>query len=93
MLPEVPTFEEAGYPGFEATAWNAVLAPAGTSYDIITRLNLAIVQIARSREFSARLEGLGADIIADTPDRFAVYLRAEMAKWARVVERTCARID
>jgi tripartite-type tricarboxylate transporter receptor subunit TctC len=93
VLPEVPTFEEAGYPGFEATAWNAVLAPAGTSYDIITRLNLAIVQIARSRGFSARLEGLGADIIADTPDRFAVYLRAEMAKWARVVERTGARID
>ena len=92
-LRQVPTFEEAGYPGFEATAWNAVLAPAGTSYDIITRLNLAIVAIAQSREFRARLEGLGADIIADTPDEFTVYLRAEVAKWARVVERTGVRID
>jgi tripartite-type tricarboxylate transporter receptor subunit TctC len=92
-LRQVPTFEEAGYPGFEATAWNAVLAPAGTSYDIITRLNLAIVAIARSREFRARLEGLGADIIADTPDEFTAYLRAEIAKWARVVERTGVRLD
>jgi len=92
-LRQVPTFEEAGYPGFEATAWNAVLAPAGTSYDIITRLNLAIVAIAQSREFRARLEGLGADIIADTPDEFTAYLRAEVAKWARVVERTGVRID
>jgi tripartite-type tricarboxylate transporter receptor subunit TctC len=92
-LRQVPTFEEAGYPGFEATAWNAVLAPAGTSYDIITRLNLAIVAIARSREFRARLEGLGAEIIGDTPDEFTAYLRAEIAKWARVVERTGVRID
>jgi tripartite-type tricarboxylate transporter receptor subunit TctC len=93
VLPQVPTFEEAGYPGFEATAWNAVLAPTGTSYDVITRLNLAIGTIARSQEFKARLEGLGADIIADTPDQFAAYLRAEIAKWARVVEKTGAKLD
>jgi tripartite-type tricarboxylate transporter receptor subunit TctC len=93
VLPRVPTFEEAGYPGFEATAWNAVLAPAGTSYDVITRLNLAIVAIARSPEFKTRLEGLGADIIADTPDQFSAYLRTEIAKWARVVERTGVKLD
>jgi tripartite-type tricarboxylate transporter receptor subunit TctC len=93
VLPRVPTFEEAGYPGFEATAWNAVLAPTGTSYDVITRLNLAIVAIARSPEFKTRLEGLGADIIADTPDQFSAYLRTEIAKWARVVERTGVKLD
>ncbi|MGQ0750058.1 MAG: Bug family tripartite tricarboxylate transporter substrate binding protein [Betaproteobacteria bacterium] len=92
-LPDVPTFSEAGYPGFEAAAWNAVLAPAGTPYDVVTRLHLAIVQIARSRPFSTRLQNLGADIVADTPDQFTAYLRSEVEKWAKVVERTGARID
>lgn len=92
-LPDVPTFEEAGYPKFEAAAWNAVLAPAGTPYDVVTRLHLAITQIARSRPFATRLENLGADIVADTPDEFTAYLRAEIDKWAQVVERTGARID
>jgi tripartite-type tricarboxylate transporter receptor subunit TctC len=92
-LPDVPTFSEAGYPGFEAVAWNAVLAPAGTPYDVVTRLHLAIVQIARSRTFSTRLRNLGADIVADTPDEFTAYLRSEVEKWAKVVELTGARID
>lgn len=93
ILPDVPTFEESGYPGFEAAAWNAVLAPAGTPYDVVTRLNLAIVEIARSGTFTARLQNLGAEVVADTPDEFAAYLRAEIRKWTRVVERTGARID
>lgn len=93
VLPEVPTFQESGYPGFEAAAWNAVLAPAGTPYDVVTRLNLAIAEIARAKTFVARLENLGAEIVADTPDEFAAYLRAEIQKWAKVVERTGARID
>jgi tripartite-type tricarboxylate transporter receptor subunit TctC len=92
-LPQVPTFDESGYPGFEAAAWNGVVAPAGTPYDIVTRLHLAITQIARSKVFSSRLENLGAEIIADTPDEFTAYLRAEIQKWAKVVERTGARID
>ena len=92
-LAEVPTFDEAGYPGFEAAAWNAVLAPAGTSYDVVTRLHLAIAQAARAKPFAERLENLGAEVIADTPDEFADYLRSEIRKWAQVVERTGARID
>lgn len=92
-LPEVPTFEEAGSSRFEVTAWNAVLAPAGTPYDVTTRLNLAIVAIARTREFRERLAALGADVIADTPDQFAAYLRAEIAKWAQVVKQSGVRLD
>lgn len=92
-LPDVPTFHEAGYPGFEAVAWNAVLAPAGTPYDTITRLNLAFVQIARSPEVKARLATQGAEVIGDTPDEFAAYLRVEVAKWAQVVKTSGAKID
>jgi len=92
-LPEIPTFDEAGYPGYEAAAWNAVLAPAGTPYDVRTRLNLAIVQIARTPLFRVRLARLGAEVIADTPDEFIAYLRVEIAKWAGVVKAAGVRIE
>lgn len=92
-LPDVPTFDEVGYPGYEASAWNAVLAPAGTPYDVLIRLNLAIVQIARTPQFRSRLSRLGAEVIADTPEEFIAYLRVEIAKWAKVVKASGVRIE
>lgn len=92
-LPQVPTLDESGFPGFEVAAWNAVLAPKGTPYDVLTRLNLAIVHIARSRTFRTRLAGLGGEVIADTPDAFVAYLREEIAKWDRVVKMSGVRIE
>ena len=92
-LPEVPTMEQAGFPGYEAAAWTAVLAPAGTSYDVVTRLNLAIVKLAQSREIKDRFASLGAEVIGDTPDQFTAYLRGEIAKWAKVVKATGAKVD
>jgi tripartite-type tricarboxylate transporter receptor subunit TctC len=92
-LPDVPTLDESGFPGFEAAAWNAVLAPKGTPYDVVTRLNLAIVGIARTQPFRRRLATLGGEVIADTPDEFTVYLRAEIAKWDRVVRMAGVRIQ
>jgi tripartite-type tricarboxylate transporter receptor subunit TctC len=92
-LPEVPTFDESGFPGFEAAAWNAVLVPKGTPYDVVTRLNLAIVGIARTQPFRKRLATLGGEVIADTPDEFTAYLRAEIAKWDRVVRMAGVRIE
>ena len=89
----MPTFDESGFPGFEAAAWNAVLAPKGTPYDVITRLNLAIVGIARKQPFRRWLAALGGEVIADTPDEFAAYLRTEIAKWERVVKMTGVRIQ
>lgn len=93
VLPEVPTFDESGFPGFEAAAWNAVLVPKGTPYDVVTRLNLAIVGIARTQPFRRRLATLGGEVIADTPAEFTVYLRAEIAKWDRVVRMAGVRIQ
>jgi len=92
-LPDVATFSESGFPGFEAAAGNAVLAPKGTPYDVITRLNLAIVGIARTQPFRRRLTTLGGEVIADTPDELAAYLRAEIAKWDRVVRMAGVRIQ
>ena len=93
VLPNVLTFEESGFPGFEASAWNAVLAPAGTSGDIVGRLNAAIARIVRTPEVMAKLAGQGAEPIGDAPEQFGAYLRAEVAKWAKVVKVSGARID
>ncbi|HYC48610.1 MAG TPA: tripartite tricarboxylate transporter substrate binding protein [Burkholderiales bacterium] len=92
-LPQVPTFQESGFPGFEASAWNAVLAPAGTPDEIIRRLNGAIVKIVHSPEIRERLEAQGAVAIGDSPEEFGRYLKAEVAKWSKVVKASGAKLD
>jgi tripartite-type tricarboxylate transporter receptor subunit TctC len=92
-MPEVPTLVEAGFPGFEATAWNAVLAPAGTPADIVRSLNAAIVKTLRMRAVSERLLAQGAETIGDSPEEFTKYLHAEVAKWAKVVKASGAKLE
>lgn len=92
-LPEVPTFHESGYPGFEATAWNGIVAPAGTPYDRVTRLNVAVVEALGRSPVRQRLAIQGAEPIGDTPDQFRVYLRAEIDKWARLSGQPGVRME
>jgi tripartite-type tricarboxylate transporter receptor subunit TctC len=92
-LPQVPTFHESGFPGFEAVGWNALLAPAGTPYDVIVRLNLAVGDIVKAREFRERLTRLGMEVISDTPEEFTAYLRSEIDKWAQLVKRSGVVMD
>jgi tripartite-type tricarboxylate transporter receptor subunit TctC len=92
-LPDVPTFEEAGFPGFEAAAWNGIVAPAGTPYDTVIRLNLAIASVVRMPDVKERLAALGAEPIGDTTEEFRSYIRNEMRKWDRVVRATGVRLD
>jgi tripartite-type tricarboxylate transporter receptor subunit TctC len=92
-MPEVPTFQEAGFPGFEASAWNAVLAPAGTPDEIIRRLNSASVKIVHSPDTREKLASQGAEPIGDSPEHFGKYLHAEIAKWAKVVKASGAKLE
>ena len=85
-LPEVPSIAEAGLPGYEATQWFGVLAPAGTPRSIIDRLHKEITTGLRSADAKQHLAGEGALIVASTPEQFAAYLRSETDKWARVVK-------
>jgi tripartite-type tricarboxylate transporter receptor subunit TctC len=92
-MPQVPTFQEAGFPGFEASAWNAVLAPAGTPDEIIRRLNSAIAKIVHTADIKDKLASQGAEPIGDSPEQFGKYLHAEVAKWAKVVKLSGAKLD
>ena len=86
-LPEVPTLAESGVPGYEASAWNAIAAPAKTPKAIIERLNREIYATVSAPEVKQRLQDLGVDPRASTPEALRDHLVAEMAKWKAVVER------
>jgi len=92
-LPEVPTVTEAGLPGFEVTTWYGILAPAGTPRPIIARLNAELVKAMHSPEMKERLAGIGTDAVTTTPEEFAAYIQAEIAKWGDVIRKANLRAD
>ena len=93
IAPDVPTLAESGLPGFEVGSWQGVFAPAGTPAPIVKRLNTEIVKILHMPEVSERLAGLGAEIVADSPEEFAALVKAEVVKWSDVVRKSGAKVD
>jgi tripartite-type tricarboxylate transporter receptor subunit TctC len=85
-LPEVPTIAEGGLPGYEFTSWYGVLAPRGVPGDRVVALNGHFRNALRSADMEERFARAGAEIIASTPEQFGKHLRAELAKWAKVVK-------
>ena len=92
-LPDVPTMIEAGVPGFEATSWYCVVAPAGTPKLIIDKLNTEIVKALNTPEMRQRLADDGAEVESSTPAELARFVHSEIAKWAKAVKDSGARID
>ena len=93
LLPDVPTFAEAGLEGFESIGWFGVVAPAGTQPEIVAKLNEAVVAALQDREVRARVLAVGADPAPSTPAEFSAFIRAEIAKWAKVVADTGAKAN
>ena len=91
--PEIPTVAESGLPGFEVSAWDGVLAPAGTPTAVIDRLNAAIRAALADPEVRAALVARGAQPVPGTPEAFARHIAAESEKWAQVVKKAGAKVD
>jgi len=91
--PDLPTISESGLPGFEASAWDGVLAPAGTPEPIIARLNAAIRTALADPELIESLKSRGATVVPGSPDDFARHIVASTKKWATVVKASGAKID
>ena len=84
--PDIPTIAEAGLPGYAADTWSGLVAPAGTPREIILRLHSAVVQALQDPAISKRFVDDGADATpSNSPEEFAVFVRAELAKWTKVV--------
>jgi len=92
-LPEVPTIAEAGLPGYEASAWYGLFAPAGTPRDIVARLNAEAVKALKRPDVRERLLALGGEPAGTTAEEFAAFIAAEIAKWAKLVQEVGIRIE
>jgi len=87
VLPNVPTAGEAGVPGYEATIWLGLMAPAGTPKPIIDKLNAAVNAAIKRPDIANLWTGQGAVAMSMTPEAFDKYLRGDIVKWAEVVKK------
>jgi tripartite-type tricarboxylate transporter receptor subunit TctC len=93
LIPEVPTFDELGIKGMIMNAWYGVAAPAGTAQPVVTKLNAAVNQALKSGDLGKRLVDIGAEVRAGSPDEFAKFWRAELARYEGLVKLTGATLD
>jgi len=91
--PDIPTMSESGLPGFEATSWFAVYAPAGTPAEVVAKLNAEFNRIMTLADVREKLAGIGLDVAGGSPEVLAAYTRSELAKWAKVVRESGAKAD
>ena len=85
-VPDVPTVAESGVPGYEAIAWQGLVAPAGTPRPIITRINAEFVKVLKQPDTIAKLNEQGYETVASTPEFFAQHIRTELVKWTKVIK-------
>lgn len=84
-LPDVPTMEEAGVQGYQATGWYGLLAPVAVPQEVLAKLHAESVQILRSRDVADKLAAMGSEAIGNTPAEFSAFIRSEAEKWGKVV--------
>ena len=92
-MPEVPTIQESGVPGYEFSNWWGLLAPRGTPDNVVMRFNRGIKQMLQSRDVQARLGSEGGEPVGSTPEYFRDYLRAEIEKYSKLVKAIGLKAD
>jgi tripartite-type tricarboxylate transporter receptor subunit TctC len=84
-VPNLPTLAEAGVPGYEATSWNGIFAPAKTPRPIVGKLHAEVVKILNTPDVREKLVAAGSDPVGSTPEEFLAYVRLELARWGKVI--------
>jgi tripartite-type tricarboxylate transporter receptor subunit TctC len=93
LFPDIATVDELGIKGFDATTWHGLVAPAGTPNEIIAALHHATVEALGDRDTRTALADLGVDVVGNSPDEFAAYIKSEIPKWTAVVKASGAHLD
>ena len=86
------TVAEAGVPGYEATSWFGMFAPAGTHAPVLAKLNAAIVKVLAQPDVK-KINEQGAEVYSETPEQFSAFIQAESVKWGKVVKESGASLD
>ena len=92
-LPNVPTIAESGYKDFDATTWFGLLVPARTPAAVVTRLNTEVNKVLKIPDVREKLETEGGEVLGGSPEEFAALLKAEHARWGKVVKDSGAKVD
>ena len=92
-LPDVPTMQEAGVPGYDATIWLGLLAPPGTPREIVNKLNAAITKVLSTPDAKKLMVSAGVDVATSAPEEFAALMRSEFERWGKVVKETGATVN
>ena len=93
LLPDLPTVDELGIKGFDATTWHGLVAPAGTPKEIVDMLYIATTEAIKDPTTQQQLRDLGVDVIGSTPKEFEDYIKSEIPKWTAVVKASGAQMD
>ena len=93
LVPELPTLSEAGLPGFDISTWYGLFAPAGTPSAVIAKWNADVTKILTSPDVRAKLMAEGAEPAPDTPEQFAQFISRELAKYAKIIKASGAKVD
>jgi len=93
VMPQLPTIAELGFPSIVAENWYGVYAPAGTPKEVVARLNGEIVKVLRMPEVKARFQSQGTEVVGNSPEQLAEYVRSEMLKWSKTAKEAGARVD
>jgi tripartite-type tricarboxylate transporter receptor subunit TctC len=93
LFPDIPTVTEAGYTGFEATLWHGVLGSAKVRKDVVARLNREVVKVLAMPEVQKQLQFEGGNVSPSTAREFKAFLRADVARWDKMVKQTGISVD
>jgi tripartite-type tricarboxylate transporter receptor subunit TctC len=93
QLPDVPTIAETEIPGFDASSWFGLFAPAGTPPAVIKRIDDALAKVMETTDLKKKIIERGGEPMAETPEKFAAFIQAETTKWAKVVKESGATVD
>jgi tripartite-type tricarboxylate transporter receptor subunit TctC len=93
VFPELATVDELGLKGFDATTWHGLVAPAKTPKDVLVKLHKATVEALNDEQVRKSLVDLGVDVVGNSPEEFAAYIKAEIPKWTKIVQASGAKLD
>jgi tripartite-type tricarboxylate transporter receptor subunit TctC len=93
QLPDVPTMQEAGVPGYDASVWLALLAPAGTPREVVLKLNTEIGKLMASADTKKALSDAGVEVSPSSPEAMADFMAQELERWGRVVRETGVKLE